>query len=575
MTTFADGMRKLVIIITILLTLAASAAQRQYNVAFYDKWAKLPVKALWDKGYGYIDDKEKRDSALLCFTIASNRYYENNLRDDDLAYVVRSMNAIGYMYFFYYFDYEQSYKYLHLARNVAEENNFKDLLPMIYLNVGNLYVANSDENYSDMSFAKGLEMYKKAFYSAIDVKTWDNVVLDISNMASLAFSMPDSLFIDDEIDTFLKLDFPDTVEMSGYARLICQAVKAAEAEKYTEALALFDDALEAINDPQSLYGRYLVLNCANKAEIYQLMNRPEKMVEEYKKALEATEQLDIKDLRVDVYRELGKSFELLGNADMAREYQFRYLQLKDSMAMTSNINRIDELSFVSELNAVNEQVRVEAQKGKVWMILWIILSIVTVVIIALLVFIIIKNRKLKFNNELLYRRNVQYIDQRDKLREALTEQEEAMRQAAAKEQAEKDAADTDTAGLEKYKGSQLGEETKKVLVKDIERVLSNPQVICAENFTLQNLSDLVGANYKYVSQVINESYGKHFNQLLAEYRVNEACRRLADQENYGQYTIEGIATSVGFKSRSNFVANFKRIIGLTPSEYQSIAKNEK
>ena len=39
-------------------------------------------------------------------------------------------------------------------------------------------------------------------------------------------------------------------------------------------------------------------------------------------------------------------------------------------------------------------------------------------------------------------------------------------------------------------------------------------------------------------------------------------------------TIKGIAESVGFKSPTTFINVFKKMVGLTPSMYQNMAKNE-
>jgi AraC-like DNA-binding protein len=75
-----------------------------------------------------------------------------------------------------------------------------------------------------------------------------------------------------------------------------------------------------------------------------------------------------------------------------------------------------------------------------------------------------------------------------------------------------------------------------------------------------------------VSQVINEQMGKNFNALLNEYRIQEACRRFNDIANYGNYTIEAIGNSVGYNSRSTFITQFKSVTGLTPSEFQKMAK---
>jgi len=66
---------------------------------------------------------------------------------------------------------------------------------------------------------------------------------------------------------------------------------------------------------------------------------------------------------------------------------------------------------------------------------------------------------------------------------------------------------------------------------------------------------------------MSERLGKNLHQLISEYRIKEACRRISDQDQYGRYTIEAIAASVGFKSRTNFSTNFKKVTGLTPSQY--------
>ena len=51
-------------------------------------------------------------------------------------------------------------------------------------------------------------------------------------------------------------------------------------------------------------------------------------------------------------------------------------------------------------------------------------------------------------------------------------------------------------------------------------------------------------------------------------------KRMKDIATYGNYSIQGISESVGFKSASNFIAAFKKTTGMTPSLYQKLSKNE-
>ncbi|MBQ9453689.1 MAG: AraC family transcriptional regulator, partial [Desulfovibrio sp.] len=74
------------------------------------------------------------------------------------------------------------------------------------------------------------------------------------------------------------------------------------------------------------------------------------------------------------------------------------------------------------------------------------------------------------------------------------------------------------------------------------------------------------------SQVINEHYGTSFSNVLSGMRIREACRRMSEESSrYRHVTIEAIALSVGFKSRTAFINAFKREVGLTPSEYLKMA----
>ena len=171
-------------------------------------------------------------------------------------------------------------------------------------------------------------------------------------------------------------------------------------------------------------------------------------------------------------------------------------------------------------------------------------------IILLLIFIamgilIWKNRQLSKANQQLYARNMDVLAAADEEKRLKARYEGEL--AAIKEMIQNGVAG-DTV-KQKYQNSTL-----------------------AEDFNLNKLATLVGSNYKNVSQVINELMGKNFNALLNEYRIQEACRRFNDMANFGHYTIEAVGNSVGYGSRSTFVTQFKLITGLTPSEFQNMAR---
>ena len=156
----------------------------------------------------------------------------------------------------------------------------------------------------------------------------------------------------------------------------------------------------------------------------------------------------------------------------------------------------------------------------------------------------------------LYEKNVQLLDVK-----------------VAADQPASHAVDKQEKSAPKYQ-SQLDQESKDRLFERINHVMDDITIIYKPDFSLQQLATLVGSNYKYVSQVVNERYGKSFKQVLNEQRVREACRILNEPNQSAHLTIEAIAANLGFNSRSNFTVTFKRITGISPSVFLKMAKDK-
>ena len=122
------------------------------------------------------------------------------------------------------------------------------------------------------------------------------------------------------------------------------------------------------------------------------------------------------------------------------------------------------------------------------------------------------------------------------------------------------------------KQAYLSDDQIEILLTRIRKALKEKTILFNPDFSLNMLAQTVKSNTKYVSWVINQTYGKNFKTLLNELRVQEASKMLDDFENYGNYTIQAISEDVGYKSSTSFILAFKRIIGMTPSAYQKLAK---
>ncbi|MFO7617058.1 MAG: helix-turn-helix domain-containing protein, partial [Bacteroidales bacterium] len=85
----------------------------------------------------------------------------------------------------------------------------------------------------------------------------------------------------------------------------------------------------------------------------------------------------------------------------------------------------------------------------------------------------------------------------------------------------------------------------------IKRLLNEDKVYKQQDLSLGNLAATLGTNTTYLSGIINGRFGMNFKTLLNKYRISEA-RRLLVSADFSGYSIEGIASEVGYQSRSTF-----------------------
>ena len=85
--------------------------------------------------------------------------------------------------------------------------------------------------------------------------------------------------------------------------------------------------------------------------------------------------------------------------------------------------------------------------------------------------------------------------------------------------------------------------------------------------TLIDLAKQLAISRNQLSQVINTGVGHNFYNFINKFRVEEV-KELIKKDAAKQYTILSLANDAGFNSKSSFNNIFKKMTGLTPSEYR-------
>jgi tetratricopeptide (TPR) repeat protein len=109
-------------------------------------------------------------------------------------------------------------------------------------------------------------------------------------------------------------------------------------------------------------------------------------------------------------------------------------------------------------------------------------------------------------------------------------------------------------------------ESEKDLIVKLEALLINDKVYLNESLTLTETARLLCSNTAYLSKLINEHYEVNFSAFINRYRIEEAKRMILN-DHFNNFSIEGIAKSSGFRSKSTFNQVFKAATGLTPTEF--------
>lgn len=117
----------------------------------------------------------------------------------------------------------------------------------------------------------------------------------------------------------------------------------------------------------------------------------------------------------------------------------------------------------------------------------------------------------------------------------------------------------------KYKNSNLSVDDKARIADLLSRIMEEGKLFTSGDISLAKLAAEIRSTPHVISQVINEKFGKSFFGWISEYRIAESKVLLKQHPNY---KIEEIADRVGYSSKSSFNTAFKKITGMTPSQYR-------
>lgn len=96
-----------------------------------------------------------------------------------------------------------------------------------------------------------------------------------------------------------------------------------------------------------------------------------------------------------------------------------------------------------------------------------------------------------------------------------------------------------------------------------------------KNVVLKDLANELTINTHKLSAYLNNFFHLSFVDFINTYRINNIKTQMNDANRMHDFTIDALAKSVGFGSRSAFYTSFKKIVGMSPLQYAKSLKAAK
>ncbi len=124
----------------------------------------------------------------------------------------------------------------------------------------------------------------------------------------------------------------------------------------------------------------------------------------------------------------------------------------------------------------------------------------------------------------------------------------------------------------KYERSSVPEAEAEEIAAGLQRAMHVDRLFLNPDLRLSDLAAHLGKSRNQLSFVINGKMGKSFYDFINEYRVNEVMALMKDPGRADEKLLS-LAFDAGFNSKPSFNNVFKKLTGMTPSQFRDRLEN--
>ena len=135
------------------------------------------------------------------------------------------------------------------------------------------------------------------------------------------------------------------------------------------------------------------------------------------KALDLSYKFDLKDSKLQCYELLAGYYSKAGLAERSNTYHNKFYQLKDTLLNYQQLASVKDIQFLSQINKLDEQITRADMMNTIKNYIIGLCAVVVVIILVLLVELYRRNKALRINNEMLFNKNQEILEQEQRERQ--------------------------------------------------------------------------------------------------------------------------------------------------------------
>lgn len=544
----------------------------------YLSLSSLSVEELYGRAHRMVGDSSRNDSLMGYYVVLAGKL-RGDMPPSDKRCCIWACNELGKVWY-EEGAYDKAFDVFMQGIKYAEGTpGAERLLCKLYHNVGNVYCLFDDLNIGIGYYEKGLALSRSKGYD-------EEECITLKTLSVLC----------------INADLRDRAEMYGrqmYEKFGKKDSTVAFYTYFNRGLMQLEDSLvrdavvsfKAASEYAAGHGLSAEFEASALGRLVSLYMGPVADMDSaliyLKRYYSVVFDNNVVYMKTDVLGMYSSYYEAVGNAGKAMQYKYQYWTMTDSIFRRNRYTSLKNERFFYEqqqnysmIKRLTDEAAAKDLKLREVRRRMAVIAVALVVFVSLFLMIMMQKRKLKAAYKDLFERNSENLRVEKQSRERVLQLERQLEQAREKLELQGGAAAKEQqaapAGDELHAAYQNGvsEEQRQRIVDGIYDVMDDADKFCDCDFDIDRLAELVNSNSRYVSQVINETFGKNFRAFINEYRIKEAQRRLLNTAEYGNYTIKAIAESVGYKSYTSFNSLFKKATGITPAMYQQMAQEE-